>query len=87
MDMSGDYDYELEVFLDPDTVENPPDALGRRLQNLGYGTGEPVEHQIEAFQRDRGLAWTRDSNDVAQELTQCHDECRPPFRGIEDGGF
>jgi hypothetical protein len=84
MSTSDDYDYEMEIFLDSDAVENPADAVARRLQNLGYGTGEPLEHQIEAFQRERGQAVTGNIDDVAQQLTQCHDECQPPFRVIEN---
>jgi hypothetical protein len=81
--MSDDYDYVMEIFLDPDAVEKPADAAARRLHNLGYNTGEPLEHQVESFQRDRGLAVTGNIDDVAQELTDCHDQCRPR-QGMED---
>jgi hypothetical protein len=78
--MSNDYDYEMEVFLDPDAVGNTSDAARRKLQNLGYGTGEPLEHQVEAFQREQGQAVTGSVDDAAEPLTQCHDECKPPLR-------
>jgi hypothetical protein len=83
--MSDDYDYQMEIFLDPDAVDSPADAAARRLQNLGYNTGEPLEHQVEAYQRDRGLAITGNIDDVTQDLTDCHDECRPPRPEDEDG--
>jgi hypothetical protein len=70
--MSNDYDYEMEVFLDPDAVGNSTDAARR--------TGDPLEHQVEAFQRERGEAVTGSVDDAAEPLTQCHDECKPPLR-------
>jgi putative peptidoglycan binding protein len=82
--MSDDYDYEMEIFLDPDASEDSNDAVKRRLQNLGYGTGEPLEHQIEAFQQEHGQAVTGSIGDAADHLTQCHDGCKPPLRVIED---
>ena len=83
--MSEDYDYEMEIFLDPDAAENSDDTVKRMLQNLGYGTGEPLEHQVEAFQREHGLAVTGNIGDIADALTKCHDECTPSLRVVQNG--
>lgn len=85
MTMSDDYDYEMEIFLDPNAAEDSTEVVRRMLQNLGYGTGEPLEHQVEAFQRERGLAVTGNVDDASDHLSQCHDECRPPLRVMNDG--
>ena len=82
---SEDYDYEMEIFLDPAAAENSDDTVKRMLQNLGYGTGEPLEHQVEAFQREHGLAVTGNVADIADALTKCHDECTPSLREVENG--
>src|SRR5215813_4276641 len=82
--MSDDYDYEMEIFLDPDSSEDSTEAVKRMLQNLGYATGEPLEHQIQAFQRDHGLAVTGSLGDAADHVTQCHDQCKPPLRVLKD---
>ena len=83
--MNNDYDYRMEIFLDPDAAENLIDAVKQKLQNLGYGTGEPLKHQIEFFQREHGQAVTGNIDDASNPLSQCHDECKPPLRVIDHG--
>ena len=85
--MDDQFEYEMEVFLDPDAAT--ADAAGKaihqnpglqRLKNLGYGTGEPQEHQVRAFQRDCGLDETGEIADILDHLNQRHDDCAPPLR-------
>jgi hypothetical protein len=90
--MSEDYEYEMEIFLDPDAPGETEDdetaqdlSARRRLQNLGYGTGEPLNHQVSAFQRDCGLPETGTLQDIADRLNQCHEQYSPPLRIDENG--
>lgn len=82
----------MEIFLDPDapgeTVEGETAdeaAARRRLQNLGYGTGEPLNHQVNAFQRDCGLLETGALQDIIDHLNQRHEDYDPPLRIDENG--
>lgn len=84
--MSDDYEYEMEVFLDPDAPGELTDgetaeqaAARRRLQNLGYGTGEPLNHLVNAFQRDCGEPETGDLQDILGQVNDRHEQCNPPL--------
>ncbi|HZS57302.1 MAG TPA: hypothetical protein VFA65_23080 [Bryobacteraceae bacterium] len=85
--MDDQFEYEMEVFLDPNAASAgaDSDALDtnsglQRLKNLGYGTGEPLDHQVRAFQRDCGLDESGDIADILDELNRRHDGCTPPLQ-------
>jgi hypothetical protein len=70
------FEFDEEIHLDTKTG-TPEENAGRRLKNLGYGTGD-LEKAIGAFQFARGADPTGVLPDAERDITRCHDHCEPP---------
>lgn len=69
--------YRIELELDFEgEQQQDPDRL--RLHNLGYGQDCTFEDGLEHFQRDYGVAVTRELDDASRkELDKAHDKATP----------
>lgn len=68
--------YTLDAFVNLD-AQSDDDAVRMRLSNLGYRFGDTMRDDIQAFQRERGLAETGEVADVKDKLAEIHDRFTP----------